>query len=138
MTDPAFCQSVPGSTHALQNGPCSLRHSGSPDRFFLFAIQMLQAGLTDAPDSAGGWLAVITLRQGLGPAAPPPLAPNPGAALAAANAALAHLAQQQAGTGGSRALGQAATALRLLRAWALLEQGEIDSATDDFQELIGE
>lgn len=95
---------------------------------------MLQAGLAESPEWAAGWLALVTLRQGLGSAPPAAPLPNPTAALAAADAGEEQLAKQPLLSGG---LGQVKSALMLLKAWAHLEQGDTDLARGGFQKLIG-
>lgn len=97
-------------------------------------LQMLQAGLAESPERAAGWLALVTLRQGLGPAAPIAPLPNPTAALVAADAGQQQLAKQALSSGESR---QAGSALALLKTWAHLEQGDTDQARGGFQKLIG-
>ena len=103
----------------------------------MLPLQMLQSGLAGFSESAAGWLACITLRQGLGTATPAALSPNPTAAVAAVEAARAQLARDPllAGTLGKQ--GQMDSALLLLEAWAQLEQGDTDLARDGFLKLIG-
>ena len=103
----------------------------------MLPFQMLQNGLAGFPESAAGWLACITLRQGLGTVTPAALSLNPTAALAAVNSAKAQLAREPllAGTPGTQ--GQMEPGLLLLEAWAQVEQGETDLARDGFHKLIG-
>lgn len=95
---------------------------------------MLQNGLAECPERAAGWLALVILRQGLGPAAPAAPSPNPTAALAAVDAGQEQLAKQPLS---SKKSGQVGAALMLLKAWAHLEQGDTDLARGGFQKLIG-